>query len=111
MLAAVAKERQYYWSLRVRHVIFPYNYSVSAATGSVLNEVHLGRLLRLPLEFFQRDGVARHQTVARGHLAAWCPTASNGQTTSSARTIPSPFLAWNTENLPFPTHCVRFPIS
>ena len=46
-----------------------YNNSVSAATGLAPNEVHMGRLPRLPRTIFERNGVAGHQSLARDHLA------------------------------------------
>ena len=40
MLAMVVNERQGDWDLRLPHVGFAYNNSVSAATGLTPNEVH-----------------------------------------------------------------------
>ena len=55
-------------------VEFAYNNSVSAATGLVPNEVHMGRLPRFPLTIFERTGVFGHQSLARDHLA-YCDLA------------------------------------
>ena len=60
------------------HVEFAYNNSVSAATGLAPNEVHLGRLPRLPLTVFDRTGVVGHQSVARDHLV-YCDLAIDRQ--------------------------------
>ena len=60
------------------HVEFAYNNSVSAATGLSPNEVHIGRLPRLPLTIFERTGVFGHQSLARDHLA-YCDLATDRQ--------------------------------
>ena len=61
MLAMVVNERQDDWDLHLPHVEFAYSNSVSAATGLAPNEVHMGRLLRLPLTGFDRTGVVGHR--------------------------------------------------
>ena len=76
MLALVVNERQYYWDFQLPHVEFAYNNSVSAATGLAPNEVHMGRLPRLPLTVFERTGVTGHQSLARDHLA-YCDLAAD----------------------------------
>ena len=68
MLAMVVNERQDHWDLHLPHIEFAYNNSANAATGLALNEVHMGRLLRLPLTVFDRTGVVGHQSLARDHL-------------------------------------------
>ena len=78
MLAMVVNERQDDWDLQLPHVEFAYNNSVSAATGLAPNEVHMGRLPRLPLTVFERTGVAGHQSLARDHLA-YCDLATDRQ--------------------------------
>ena len=60
------------------HVEFAYNNSVSAATGLAPNEVHMGRLPRLPLTIFERTGVFGNQSLARDHLA-YCDLATDRQ--------------------------------
>ena len=65
----VVNELQNYWDEQLPHVEFAYNNSVSAATGSAPNEVHMGRLPRLPLTFFYRVGAAGHQRLACDYLA------------------------------------------
>ena len=55
--------------MNLAHVEFAYNISVSAATGLAPNDLHMGRLPRLPLTVFNRTGVVRHQSLARDHLA------------------------------------------
>ena len=77
MLAMVVNERQD-WDLQPLHVEFAYNNSVSAATSLAPNEVHMGRLPRLPLMVFERTGVAGHQGLARDHLA-YCDLAVDRQ--------------------------------
>ena len=64
------------WDLRLPHVGFAYNNSVSAATGLAPNDVHMGRLPRLRLMFFERTGVAGHTSLARDHLA-YCDLATD----------------------------------
>ena len=68
MLAMVVNERQD-WDLQPLHVEFAYNNSVSAATSLAPNEVHMGRLPRLPRTIFKRTGVVEHQSLARDHLS------------------------------------------
>ena len=74
----VVNERQNDWDLHLPHVEFAYNNSVSAATGLALNEVHMGRLSRLPLTVFDRTGVVGYQSLARDHLA-YCDLATDRQ--------------------------------
>ena len=76
MLAMVLNERQDDWDLQLPHVEFAYSSSVSAATGSAPNEVHIGRLPRLPLTVFERAGVAGRQSLAPDHLA-YCHLATD----------------------------------
>ena len=78
MLAKVVNERQGDWDLHLPHVEFAYNNAVSAATGLAPNEVHMGRLPRLPLTGFDRTGVVGHQRLARDHLA-YCDLATDRQ--------------------------------
>ena len=78
MLAMVVNERQDDWDLQLHHVEFAYNNSVSAATGLAPNEVHMGRLPRLPLTVFERAGVAGHQSLVRNPLA-YCDLATDRQ--------------------------------
>ena len=78
MLAVVVNERQDEWELHLPHVEFAYNSSVSAVTGLVPNEAHMGRLPRLPLTVFERTGVAGHQSLTRNHLA-YCDVVADQQ--------------------------------
>ena len=78
MLAMVVHERQDEWDSQLPHVEFAYNYSVSTTIGLAPEEVHDGRLPRFPLTFFDHSGVARHQSLARDHLAC-CDVASERQ--------------------------------
>ena len=79
MLAMVVKEQQDDWDLRLPHVEFAYNNSVSAATSLAPNEVHTGGLPRLPLTVFERTGVAGHQSLTRNHLAYFDAAAGRQQ--------------------------------
>ena len=63
---------------QLARVEFAYNNYVSAATGLAPNEIHMGRLPRLPLTIFERTGVAGHQSMARDHLA-YCDLATDRQ--------------------------------
>ena len=89
MLAMVVNERQDDWDLRLPHVEFVYNISVSAATGLAPNEIDMGRLPRLPLTVFERTGVAGHPSLARDHLA-YCDLATDRQQRCLLYTSPSP---------------------
>ena len=64
--------------MQLPHVEFAYNNSVSAATGLAPNEVHMGRLPRLPLTVFERIGAAGHQSLALDHLA-YCALVTDQQ--------------------------------
>ena len=92
MLAMVVNELQNNWEEQLPHVEFEfaYNESVSAAAGLAPNEVHMGKLPRLPLTIFERIGVAGRQSLARGHLATATgrPTAHSARTISSVNTVP-----------------------
>ena len=109
MLAMVVNERQDDWNLHLPHVEFAYKNSVSAATGLGPNEVHMGRLPRLPLTVFDRTGVVGHQSLARESLtfATWPPTGNSARATLFAHTTPSPFIVLTAETPPSPTRCVR----
>ena len=95
MLAMLVNERQNDWDAQLPHVEFAYNNSVSAATGLLPNEVHMGRLPRLPLTIFDRSGVTDHQSLARDHLAYCDLNANSASTISFARCMPLQFPVWN----------------
>ena len=78
MLAMVVNELQNNWDVQLPQVEFAYNNSVSAAAGLAPNEVHMGRLSRLPLTIFERTGVFGHQSLVRDHLA-YCDLATDRQ--------------------------------
>ena len=78
MLAMLNKELQNNWDEQLPHVECAYNNSVNASTGLASNEVHMGRLPRLPLAIFERTGVAGHQSLVRHHLA-YCDLATDRQ--------------------------------
>ena len=107
MLAMVVNERQDDWDLRLPHIEFAYDNSVSAATGLAPNAVHVGT--RLPETVFERTGVAETRVWPS---ITW-PTATLLRTDSSARTImsqkamPSPFPVLTAETPPLPTRCAR----
>ncbi|CAB1117464.1 unnamed protein product [Ectocarpus sp. CCAP 1310/34] len=52
MLAVFVKEQQNDWYVHLPHVEFAYNNSVDQSTGLAPNEVHIGRIQRLPLSVF-----------------------------------------------------------
>ena len=60
MLAMVCNEHQNDWDINLPHVEHAYNNSVSAATVHAPNNVHLGRLLRLLLTYFDRSYGSAH---------------------------------------------------
>ncbi len=65
MLAMTVNELPNHWDEQLPHAEFAHSSSVSAATGLAPNEVHMGRLPRLPLTIFERGGVAGHQRSPR----------------------------------------------
>ena len=78
MLAMVCNEHQNDWDVHLPHVEYAYNNSVSAATGLAPNEVHMGRLPRLPLTVFDRSYGGMHQNLDRDQLA-YCDFARERQ--------------------------------
>ena len=78
MLAMVCNEQQNDWDAHLPHVEYPNNNSVSAATGLAPNEVHIGRLPRLPLAIFDPSYGGAHQSLDRDHLA-YCDLARERQ--------------------------------
>ena len=78
ILAMVCNERQNDWDVHLPHVEYAYNNSVSAATGLVPNEVHMGRLPRLPLTVFDRSYGGMHQSLDRDQLT-YCDLARERQ--------------------------------
>ena len=77
-LAMVCNEHQNDWDVHLPHVEYAYNNSVSAATGLAPNEVHIGRLPRLPLTVFDRSYGGTHQNLDRDQLA-YCDLARERQ--------------------------------
>ena len=72
VLAMLVNELQSNWDEQLPHVEFAefaYKNSVSAATGLAPNELHTGRLPRLPLTIFEGTRVAGHQSLVRDHTA------------------------------------------
>ena len=69
MLSMVVNELQNIGDEQLSLVELAYNHSVSAATGLAPNEVHMGRLSRLPLTIFEGNRVAGHQSLACDHTA------------------------------------------
>ncbi len=69
MLSMIGNEQQTDWDVLLPHVSSAYNNSVNAATGLAPNEVHIGRLPRLPLSVFEPDNIGGHQSLDRDHLA------------------------------------------
>lgn len=59
-LAMAVNESEDDWDVHLLHSKLVYNSSVSAATGLVPNDAHMGGPSRLPLTVFVRTGVAGH---------------------------------------------------
>ena len=78
MLSMVVNEQQNDWDVHLPHVSFAYNNSVSAATGLAPNEVHMGRLPRLPLTVFESSNFGGHQSLDRD-ITAYCDLAADRQ--------------------------------
>ena len=78
LLAMVVNELQQNWDEQFPHAEFAYSNSVSAATGSAPNGVHMGTLPLPPLMIFERAGVTDYQRFARNHLA-YCDLATDRQ--------------------------------
>ena len=68
MLSMVGNEQQNDWDVLLPHVSSAYNNSVNAATGLAPNEIHIGRLPRLPLSVLEPDNIGGHQSLERDHL-------------------------------------------
>ena len=75
-LATVVNELVNNWDVQLPHVDLACTNSVIAATGLAPNEVHMGRLSRLPLTIVEHTGVFSHQSFARDHLA-YCDLATD----------------------------------
>ena len=69
MLAMVGGEQRTDWDIHLPHVESAYNNSVSAATGLVPNEVHMGGLPRLPLTVFDLPSIGGHQGLNGDQLS------------------------------------------
>lgn len=62
MLAMLCNEHQNDWGVHLPHVEYAYYNAVSVATGLALNEVHIGRLPRLPLIVIDRSYFGAYQS-------------------------------------------------
>ena len=95
ILAMVCSEHQNDWDVHLPHVEYAYNNSVSAAMGLAPNEVHIGRLPRLPLTVFERSYGSVHQSLDRDQLA-YCDRARERQLNAPIKlcenSTPSPLL-------------------
>ena len=78
MLAIVCNEHQNDWDVHLPHVEYAYKNSVSAATGLAPDQVHIGRLPRLPLTVFERSYDSAHQSLDCDQLA-YCDLARDRQ--------------------------------
>ena len=78
IIVMVCNEHQNDWDVHLPHVEYTYNNSVSAATGLAPNEVHIGRLPRLPFAVFDRSYGGAHRNLDRDQLAC-CNLAREGQ--------------------------------
>ena len=61
MWSTIGNEQQTDWDVT-------YNNSVNTATGLAPDEIHIGRLPRLPLSVFEPDYIGGHQSLYRAHL-------------------------------------------
>ena len=68
MLSMVGNEKQTDWDVLLPHVSAAYNNSVNVATELAPNEIHIGRLPRLPLSVFEPENIGGHQSLDRDHL-------------------------------------------
>ena len=68
MLSMIGNEKQTDWDVLLPLVSAAYNNSINAATGLVPNEIHIGRLPRLPLSVFEPENIGGHQSLDRDHL-------------------------------------------
>ena len=101
MLAMVVNELQEDWDLRLPHVEFAYNNSVSAATGLAPSEVHMGRLPRLPLTIFDHlaycdlatDRQQRANDIVRKHHALTVSRVNRRNSALADALRPSPKIA------------------
>ena len=64
--------------MHLPHIEFAYNNSVSQATGLAPNEVHMGRVPRLPLSVFDHPRVGGHQGLDRDQVE-YCDLAVDRQ--------------------------------
>ncbi|CAB1111268.1 unnamed protein product [Ectocarpus sp. CCAP 1310/34] len=78
MLAVVVNEQQNDWDIHLPHVESAYNNSVNQSTGLAPNEIHIGRIPRLPLSVFDRPTIGGHQSLARDQLE-YCNLAVDRQ--------------------------------
>ena len=94
MLAMVCNEHQNDWDVHLPHVEYAYNNSVSAATGLAPNEVHMGRLPRLPLTVFDRSYGGMHQNLdsTNSPIATLPASVNNEHTNLCENNTPSPSL-------------------
>ena len=68
MLSMVGNEKQTDWDVLLPHVSAAYINSVNVATRLAPNEIHIGRLPRLPLSVFEPENIGGHQRLGRDHL-------------------------------------------
>lgn len=68
MLAVSVDERQHDWGIVLPDIEFASDNSVNQATDLVPNEIHTGRLPRLPLSLFDLPAVSGHQCMKRDQL-------------------------------------------
>ena len=68
MLSLVISEPQDDWDEWLPYVVQAYNKSVSAATGLAPNEIHLGRMPRLPMTIIDECVVKGHTGEKRDQL-------------------------------------------
>ena len=78
MISMGSNEQQDNWDELLPQVESGYNNSVSASTALAPNEVHLGRIPRLPLSAFCSPNTNGHQILDQDHLT-YCDLATERQ--------------------------------
>eukprot|EP00752_Nemacystus_decipiens_P007106 g6368.t1 len=83
MLTVAVNERQTDWDLHLPHDEFAYNNSVNEVTGLAPNEVHMGRIPRIPLSVFDHPLIGGYQGLDRDQVE-YCNLAVDRQRRSYA---------------------------
>lgn len=78
MLSMVINEEKRDWDMQLPYVNFTNNNTASAVTGLMSNEVHIGRLLQIPVTVFGRYSGFGHWSLGRDQLS-YCDLARDHQ--------------------------------